>query len=86
MTVARLSHWGRSCRGVPTRLAGFDVKSLSTEDMPALSYITFYLQVDDPQGVLDSSIPVGGKAIERPMEKVTGRGSISAEGGLPKSS
>ena len=58
------------------------MKSLSTEDMPALSYITFYLQVDDPQGALDSSVPVGWKAIVRPMEKVYGKGSISAEGGL----
>ena len=78
------SPWGRHCRGVPTRLAGFAAKSLSTEDMPALSRVTFYLQVDDPQAVLDSSISVGGKAIVQAMEKVPGRGSTPASGPAEK--
>ena len=52
--------------------------------MPAFSYITYYLQVDDPLAALDPSVPVAGKAIVRPMEKVPGGGSLSAAGALPK--
>ena len=39
----------------------------TTEDMPARSYVTFYVQVDDLQAALDKVAGMGGNAIMPPM-------------------
>ena len=49
----------------------------TTEDMPARSYVTFYVQVDDLQTALDKVAGMGGNAIMPPMEIAPGMGSIA---------
>ena len=49
----------------------------TTEDMPARSYVTFYVQVDDIQAALDKVAGMGGNAIMPPMEIAPGMGSIA---------
>ena len=52
----------------------------TTEDMPARSYVTFYVQVDDLQAALDKVAGMGGNAIMSPMEIAPGMGSIAIFG------
>ena len=52
----------------------------TTEDMPARSYVTFYVQVDDLQAALDKVAGMGGNAIMPPMEIAPGMGSIAMFG------
>ena len=52
----------------------------TTEDMPARSYVTFYVQVDDLQAALDKVAGMGGNAIMSPMEIAPGMGSIAMFG------
>ncbi len=52
----------------------------TTEDMPARSYVTFYVQVDDLQGALDRVAGMGGNAIVPPTEIAAGMGSIAMFG------
>ncbi len=49
----------------------------TTEDMPARRYVTFYVQVDDPQAALDKVAAMGGNAIMPPVEIALGMGSIA---------
>ena len=52
----------------------------TTEDMPARSYVAFYVQVDDLQAALDKVAGMGGNAIMPPMEIAPGMGSIAMFG------
>ena len=52
----------------------------TTEDMPARSYVTFYVQVDDLQAALDKVAGMGGNAIMPPMEIAPGMGFIATFG------
>ena len=52
----------------------------TTEDMPARSYVTFYVQVDDLQAALDKVAGMGGSVIMPPMEIAPGMGSIAMFG------
>ena len=52
----------------------------TTEDMPARSYVTFYVQVDDLQAALDKVVGMGGSVIIPPMEIAPGMGSIAMFG------
>ena len=52
----------------------------TTEDMPARSYVTFYVQVDDLQAALNKVASMGGNAIMPPMEIAPGMGSIALFG------
>ncbi len=52
----------------------------TTEDMPARSYVTFYVQVDDLQAALDKMASMGGNASMPPMEIAPGMGSIAMFG------
>ena len=52
----------------------------TTEDMPARSYVTFYVQVDDLQAALDKVAGMGGNAIMSPMEIAPGMGFIAMFG------
>ena len=52
----------------------------TTEDMPARSYVTFYVQVDDLQAALDKVAGMGGSVIMPPMEIALGVGSIGMFG------
>jgi predicted enzyme related to lactoylglutathione lyase len=49
----------------------------TTEDMPARSYVTFYIQVDDLQVALDKLSGMGGATVVPPMEIAPGMGSIA---------
>ena len=49
----------------------------TTEDMPARSYVTFYIQVDDLQEALDKLSAMGGTGVMPPMEIAPGMGSIA---------
>ena len=52
----------------------------TTEDMPARSYVTFYVQVDDIQSALDKLAGMGGNAIMPPVEIAPGMGHIAMFG------
>ena len=52
----------------------------TTEDIPARSYVTFYVQVDDLQAALDKVAGMGGSVIMPPMEIAPGMGSIAMFG------
>ena len=52
----------------------------TTEDMPARSYVTFYVQVEDLQAALDKLAGMGGNAIMPPMEIAPGMGHIALFG------
>ena len=52
----------------------------TTEDMPARSYVTFYVQVDDLQAALDKVAGMGGNAIMPLMEIAPGMGFIAMFG------
>ncbi len=52
----------------------------TTEDIPARSYVTFYVQVDDLRAALDKVVGMGGRVIMPPMEIALGMGSIALFG------
>ena len=52
----------------------------TTEDMPARSHVTFYVQVDDLQAGLDKVASMGGNTIMPPMEIAPGMGSVAMFG------
>ena len=52
----------------------------TTENIPARSYVTFYVQVDELQAALDKVANMGGNAIMPPMEIAPGMGSIALFG------
>lgn len=49
----------------------------TTEDMPARSYVTFYIQVADLQAALDKLSRMGGATVVPPMEIAPNMGSIA---------
>ena len=52
----------------------------TTEDIPACSYVTFYVQVDDLRAALNKVAGMGGRVIMPPMEIAPGMGSIALFG------
>ena len=52
----------------------------TTEDMPARTYVAFYVQVDDLQAALDKVAGMGGSVIMPLMEIAPGMGSIAMFG------
>ncbi len=52
----------------------------TTDDMPARSYVTFYVQVVDLHGALDKVAGMGGSTIMPPMKIAPGMGSIAMFG------
>ena len=52
----------------------------TTEEMPARSYVAFYVQVDDLQAALEKVAGMGGNAVMPPREIAPGMGSIALFG------
>ena len=46
----------------------------TTEEMPARSYVTFYVQVEDLQAALEKAAGIGGRTAIPPMEIAPGMG------------